>query len=249
MARLILGILPSNQTNRVLGGGSERTHIATLAAAVYDVACEHPSIEPRMFAGRPDTEDYPPGSLSGLVAQQEEAAAWFRTSKREGDLCVSLNLHSDSGLFRHCGFYGPFAALPISEWLGRALCDAIAPWFGGRVLYADYSRYIFATSMLDGPWLACPVLLECGSHQMAEDVKSVREYSAGIAVALIETLSGFFGLDSMPPLNTSELRQYGAWSLARLDNGETPLDLDAFKLHLEAIGCDPADLRRWGAPV
>ena len=111
---------------------------------------------------------------------------------------------------------------------------------------ADYNSYLFARLVRH---VACPVLLECGAHTMLADVAAVRDHPEEIAHQLMATMAGFFGLATSPPLNTSELRQYAVWSLARLDNGETPLDVGAFRAHLDALSCDTTDLSRWGWPA
>ncbi len=53
---------------------------------------------------------------------------------------------------------------------------------------------------------------------------------------------------TMPALNTSELRVYADWALARLANGEDSRLKDAFVRHLQALGCDSSNLARWGWP-
>lgn len=244
MTRLILAVCPSNQDrNPVVGGGSEMSHIAPLAEAVVRAAARF-GIVAKLFTPQPESQDRPPGSLSGLIAQQREAARWIAAARQPGDLTVALNLHSDSGSYRHCGYYYDGRGT-VSEWLGRALAESIKHWFGSRVLCADYSGYIFARETRA---VACPVLLEMGAHTMRDDVAAVRDHAEEIAQQLVATMAGFFGLATTPPLNTSELRQYAVWSLARLEHGEDPRIRDAFARHLNALGCDSSDLSRWGWP-
>ncbi len=247
MTRLVISLLGSNQDrNRVIGGGNEAEHIAGLVAAVYQEACRHPSIVPRIITALPESMDSPPGSLSGLIGQQRAAADWIRRTRQPGDLTVSLNLHSDSGSERHCGFYYDSLSGPVSAWLGRAMADAVKRWFGGKVYSADYSGYYFATLLRD---VACPVLMECGAHTIAADVAAVRDHTPEIAAALVEAMLRLFGIETDPPLNTGELRQYGAWSILRCDNGEDPRVRADFERHIAAIGADPSDLSRWGWPT
>lgn len=244
MARLILAILPSNQDqNPVAGGGNEMGHIAPLASAILTAAARF-GIVVKLFTPWPESSDWPRGSLQGLRRQQEEAAAWIAEIRRDGDLTVSLNLHSDSGSYRHCGYFydGPGT---VSQWLGRVLAEAVQSWFGDRILTADYSAYIFARELHP---VAAPVLLEMGAHTMPDDVAAVRDNPEEIAHQLVSTLAGFFGLATTPPLNTSELRVYGEWALARLANGEDPRIRADFEALLRNLGCDPSDLARWGWP-
>lgn len=49
-------------------------------------------------------------------------------------------------------------------------------------------------------------------------------------------------------LNFNELKGYGEWSTARCLKGEDPRDLGAFARHLEGLGADYTDLRRYGVP-
>jgi hypothetical protein len=246
LTRLILAILPSNQdANRTVDGRSEMAHVAPLADAVLAECALSAAIVARVVTGKPESEDWPRGSLGGLRDQQKEAATWIATTRRPGDLSVSLNLHSDSGRERHCGYYydGPGT---VSEWLGRALADSIKGWFGGKVYSADYSAYMFARLVRH---VACPVLLECGAHTMPADVAAVREHADDIALAIVDTLVSFFGIEASPPLDVLNLRMYADWSVARLMNGEDCRDVAAFRRHLDALGCDPSDLRRYGVPV
>lgn len=248
MSRLILVICPSNQDqNPVVVGGNEMTHIAPLAMAILAEAQRCSSIIARVFTATPESRDWPRGSYAGLIDQQKAAAAWIATTRQPGDLTVSLNLHSDSGKERHCGYYYDPLSGPVSEWLGRAVCDVIKTFFGGKIYSADYSAYIFAR---ETRFVACPLLLECGAHTMAADVSVVRDHAGEVAEAMVNTLIGFFGLETKPPLNCSELRTYGEWSLARLFNAEDPRNLEAFKSHLAAIGADSSSsLSRYGVPV
>ncbi len=253
MARLILAVCRTNQDrNPVAGGGNEMQHIAPLASAILTAAARF-GIVAKAFDPQPESSDRPVGSLQGLIAQQRAAAAWIGETTQPGDLTVSLNLHSDStdprNPQRHCGYYGPFAALPLSEWLGRALTDSIKSWFGGKVYNADYGSYVFARTFLpDGrPPIACPVLLEVGTHMDPDDVAAVRDHPEEIAHQVVSTLAGFFGL--VTTLNTSELRVYPAWAMARLDNGQDPRIREEFVKLLQDLGCDPSDLFRWGWPA
>ncbi len=245
--KLILAICPTNQDlNPVYGGGNEMTHIAPLAWAILEAARQHQDVIAEVIMARPESADYPRGSLSNLIAQQRAAAAWISSMRRAGDLTVSLNLHSDSGNERHCGYYGPFSRLPISEWLGDALCNAIKGFFGNKVYHADYGDYIFVRETIS---VACPVLIECGTHTQATDIAAVRDHVDCIARNVVDTLVGFFGLETRPPLNTSELRTFPEWQLARLANGEDSRDVGAFRSHLLAIGADASDPSRYGVPL
>lgn len=245
MTRLILAICPSNQDgNPVEGGGNEMQHVAPLASSILAEAQRHGSIVARLFTATPESGDSPSGSLSGLIAQQRQAATWIVAAREEGDFTVSLNIHSDSGGYRHCGYFFDGAGT-VSEWLGKALADAVKSWFAGVVTHADYSAYIFARELHD---VACPVLLEMGAHTIPADVAAVEQHGPEIAVELVSTLVGFFGLESAPPLNTGELRAYGEWSLARLANGQDPRDLVAFGEHVRLLGGDPGNLARYGVP-
>ncbi len=245
MPRLILAICPTNQDpNPVLIGTNEMAHIAPLAAAILAEAQRHPAIVARVLTANPQSADQPPGSLAGLVEQQRGAAGWLAWEGRDVDLTVSLNLHSDSGTYSHCGYYydGPGT---VSEWLGKALSESIKGWFGGKVITADYSHYIFAKETRH---VACPVLLEMGAHTILADVLAVRDHAPEIAATLVGTLVGFFGLETSPPLDVMALRTYADWSLARLANGQDPRSLGDFGLHLAALGCDPADPAMYVVP-
>ncbi len=246
MVRLVLAICPSNQDqNPVAGGGSEMDHVRNLAEAVLAEAQRYQAIQASLINASPQSLDAPRGSLSGLRAQQREAAAWIAATRQPGDLTVSLNLHSDSGAYRHCGYFYDSLSGQVSQWLGRALAEAVQGWFGSRITTADYSGYLFATMARS---VACPVLLEMGAHTIPEDVVAVRDHAGEIAATLVATLAGFFGLETSPPLNISELRTYGEWALARCGAGEDPRDLGAFGRHLAAIGCDPGEPDRYGVP-
>ncbi len=243
--RLILAVLGSNQDqNPVLIGTNEMAHIAPLAAAILAEAQRHPTITACIFAGRPQSADWPPGSLSGLIEQQRSAAFWIAQSRLPGDLTVSLNLHSDSGAYSHCGYYYDSPGT-VSQWLGRALAESIKGWFGGKVITADYSHYIFAK---EARAVACPILLEMGAHTQAADVAAVRDHASEIAAMLVGTLLGFFGLETAPPLNLSELRSFGEWAILRCNVGEDPRDVESFRRHVGSIGGDPSDLARYGVP-
>ncbi len=247
MSRLVLAVLPTNQDSNVsaaLRGLSEQQHIAPLAAAISAEAQRHPSITACVFHGRPQSADQPPGSLSNLTEQQRAAAFWIASARQSGDLTVSLNLHSDSGTYSHCGYYydGPGT---VSQWLGRALAEAVKGWFGGKVITADYSRYIFASETRA---VACPILLEMGAHTQVADVAAVRDHASEIAAALVGTLLGFFGLETAPPLNLSELRSFGEWAVLRCDVGEDRRAVESFRRHVGSIGGDSSDLSRYGVP-
>lgn len=243
MARLILSIVPSNQDrNPVLGGGNEQGHIAPLAQSVAAAASSR-GITSRVFTGKPESQDSPPGSLSGLWAQQRAARDWIAATRQPGDLTVSLNLHSDSGHESHMGYYfdGPGT---VSEWLGRALAERICGYFGGKIYHADYSAYIFAGTLHA---VAAPVLLEVGAHTVASDVAAVRDHHGEIAEGLVDTLVAFFGLDTIPPIDTGALRVYPEWAIARLERGQDSRDVPAFRSHLAALGCAD-DPHRYGVP-
>lgn len=250
MSRLILAILPSNQsgnTSDALAPRNEQQHIRPLAGAILMQAAQHQSIVACCFYGSPESADSPRGSLSGLIDQQKRAAAWIRATRQEGDLTVSLNLHSDSGDRSHCGYFYDSISGPVSAWLGKALADAIKRWFGGVVIHADYGAagYIFARETRA---VACPILVECGAHTILADVAAVRDHAGEIAADLVGAMVGFFGLETSPPLDIAELRVYPAWAMARLDNGEDSRIMADFRQHLRALGCAD-DPYRYGSPI
>ena len=248
MTRLIIAVNPTNQDkNPVLGGGSEMAHIAPLAAKLATELSSRPNVVARLFTATPQSQDTPWGSLAGLRRQQSSAALWLGATRHPGDLTVSLNLHSDSGTYRHTGYYYDSLSGPVSEWLGRAITEAIKGYFGNKVISADYGAagYIFAEATRA---VACPLLLEMGAHTMMADVVAVQErYGPEIVATMVGVLVGFFGISTVPILNTSELRSYGEWSLARLANGQDSRNREAFRQHLAALGA-PDDPYRFGMP-
>ena len=239
MSRLILAICPSNQDrNPVVGGGSEMTHIMPLAEAVVSAAVRF-GIVARLFTPQPESRDYPTGSLSGLIAQQREAANWIAATRQPGDLTVSLNLHSDSGSYRHCGYYYDGRGT-VSEWLGEHWRSRSPTGLGGSS-FSDYSSYAPSRGGIGAARCLPRATRNGGPHDAwrrgggAGPRRADRAYADGDDGRVRRDRGG-------PPLNTAEL-EYAVWSLQRLEHGETPLDRDAFVRHLDAWAATPPTCR------
>lgn len=248
---LRVALIPSNQANLFQGADgkttSERTQMLGLAKHLEAALGQYRAVEAETFASSLETDTK---GLPQLRAQIGQAVAWLDQAPA-GTLTLALHLHSDSGKVSHVGAY--WGDQDVTHRLALALRGILARCLYTNVLLGEnYERQGYLAWTLS-PGKHAPVILEVGSHQVAEDVRRVAEGGAKIAEALAGEFVSFFGVSAEKrpttvPLNAGELGVYAQWSLARLANNQTPLDLAAFSAHLKALGC-PDDRRRYGCPT
>jgi hypothetical protein len=185
---LWLALVPSCQgSNTVIGGGSEAAQMHAFARELAVQAARFQAITVRTFTSPNETNGT---TLPVLRSQIAQAVAWLDTAP-PGTPTVTLHLHSDAGP-THVGCYHGRA--DITRRLATHLLDVLGrAFYTSSRLIADYEAEGYLAWKLS-PNKHCPVLLECGSHEVAEDVRRLREGAPRIAEEIARELLAFFSL-------------------------------------------------------
>ncbi len=197
VAKLWIALIPSNQATNPCCAiySNEQQQMEAFADTFAKVAAGYPLLNVRVVKGGPETDTK---NLPKLKAQQAEAAAWLNTAPA-GTLTLALNLHSDSGDYRHVGAY--YGMTDVSKRLATALLPVLAKQFDvTKTLSADYGAqgYLAWTCMPDGGRRHCPVILELGTHTISQDVWLLKNSAWPISRAILTALLAFFGLSTAP---------------------------------------------------
>lgn len=187
--KLYLAIVPSNQNyNEFYLKGmrtNEQVQLALYAARMLAICRTIPNIVAKVFTGRPESADT--YYLSGLREQLNTSADWLRIQPQGVKVC--LNLHTDSGVGTHIGYY--WWNQGHSRMLGEKIVRAMATIFGDHtaILNKDYSGYYFVTLTSD---VCTPLLVECGSHQNTHDINMINDCGYLVARATLNATLNYF---------------------------------------------------------
>ena len=175
-----VALIPSNQNHNVCVDGSNE--MVQVAAFIEVLLAQTPTyITSKVFVPQPESLDTI--KFEALYAIQKQVNEW------QPDLAI--NLHTDSGYYTHSGCYRDG-----SEVIQK-LCEVVSPKlqkiFGGSSLGGNYSDYIFA--MYDWP----AILFELGSHQVRQDIATLKLRAVDISKAIWEGVTLIFGnVDQIP---------------------------------------------------
>ena len=159
-------------------------------------------IHARAFGDYPESQDIPPGSLSGLRLQMSQAREWLATCPADA-LRVIVSVHTDSGTFPHTfGIYGCDGTLrsAVSSALARFLADRVGAVFNHadartfcKLGDTDYTSYVFWQQTSPYP----SVLMELCSHEVPADLDILYNAPDAVAQALVDGILAYAG--EVPP--------------------------------------------------
>ncbi len=190
-----VALIPSNQDrNRYLDGShSEYQVLHQLASAAESRASEVSDLTAKAIAGSPESSDG--WRLQGLYQQMTDAANWLHSVGATPANGIMVNLHSDSGSYRHIfGIYGggqDSASFQLAKKVAARVEELMQT---NDLRYLDYSDYVFYQKR--GPYNCC--LVELGSHQNAGDVGYLLTRQADLGAAIVQGAVDFLGGAAAP---------------------------------------------------